>query len=112
MKYVLKLLFDPRGKLSRRPYFLLITMWTLISIIPYILSEDVYNNYIRDRSLVQVLWFFLPKIGSICPHIKRFHDLNMSGYRVLLLCIPIIYIYYQLLLLLKRSAITSTKNDS
>jgi uncharacterized membrane protein YhaH (DUF805 family) len=95
MKNILTFLFDPRGKLSRKSYAVVSVIWIFVFLIPAICPIEASK---LDLSL-----YLLSFMGMTCASIKRFHDLNMSGFKILLLYIPLINIYYEIVLFCARS---------
>jgi uncharacterized membrane protein YhaH (DUF805 family) len=83
----------------------------------------VFENYIEgfvphniffQENIVPILilaLYLLSLISQIFAQIKRFHDLNRSGFQVLLVFVPIIGIYYGLLLLFARSVMPSENSE-
>lgn len=74
---------SPEGRLNRKPYFIRQCILSVANIIPYILLEMEFD-------ILAGLFFLLTGISSIMLNIKRSHDLDKTGWFVLLLAVPLL----------------------
>jgi len=109
---LIKLCFDPRGKIARLPYFTAY-VWCIASFCLSFLLQDVFYSAIADgnlknATLVHSLYFTLtvlyslPVIVLVTITIKRFRDIKMSGFAILFLLVPVLNIYYQFILFFRK----------
>lgn len=105
VKNLIDLLLSPKGRIKRIPYLFGIF---LVAIIYYNLSSAAANFVDEIQSLfiaftvvifvlLIILWPFL------VFHIKRLHDVNLSGWFSLIALIPFINFLFFLFLLFRKS---------
>ncbi|WP_288831822.1 DUF805 domain-containing protein [uncultured Megasphaera sp.] len=93
-------LFSSRGRVNRKPYIISMIILGIVTGFFSCLSEGAEDIVIV--SLVSVIVICLCSIVSILLTIRRFHDLNRSGWYTLLGFIPIVNFVVSLYLLCKR----------
>lgn len=91
------------GRMPRGPFFL----WYLISFVAGALGSSLINNNSKDILGAYLLICFSIYIGIVI-NIRRLHDLNYSGWYILLNLIPIVNIVVFLWLLIGEG--TQDKN--
>lgn len=89
-----KLFFSPSGRINKKTFILSSLSITLLQVL---------LSYATDENSLIYLLFILPAAyASIILCIKRFHDLNKSGWNYLFLVIPLVNIYFLYLLYFKK----------
>lgn len=90
-----QLLFSPYGRLGRLAFFLWMTLMTFINAGACLVIVGVAETVQHQASLgegvaiiLMILVVLLTTWTSFALAIKRFHDMDASGWWVLLLCIP------------------------
>ncbi len=96
------LLFSSSGRISRSTYLLAsITLQFVVVLLYYIISlfipED--SELLWIIGILMVVIFIIPQINIV---IKRFHDLDKSGWYSLLAFVPLINIVFGWILILKE----------
>ena len=88
--------FATTGRIGRLHYFLHSILDSLFLILvllapAWLSPTDEYGGVvISDTTIILMLVLFLVIIGSeICASIRRLHDLDRSGWQVLLLAVPV-----------------------
>jgi len=94
-------IYTTEGRLNRLRYLKYQVMWTLISaVIGFILGfAGGFLSGSTQSLLVTVptgIWSFIAGVGNIMLSIRRLHDLNKSGWFLLIALIPIIDIIFLL----------------
>ena len=82
--------WNAEGRINRLQYFVVL----LFLLIPLFIMAAI----VQDPTGIQVV-LFIGKLLLIPTKIKRFHDMNRSGFYVILTFIPLISLIYYLLLL-------------
>lgn len=107
-------IYKTEGRLNRLRYFKYQIIWMLISaVIGFILGFIgglLSGN--AESLLVTVptgMWSFAAGIGSIMLGIRRLHDLNKSGWFMLLLLIPLINLVFALYVYLAPGQVGANK---
>ena len=109
--------FDFKSKISRKDYWLTILASFIVSFIIEIILRVVfeyeviidYTNFIVTRVaadpglLINDIWTYLNIIPSLSMAIRRLHDINRSGFWVLIALVPVIGWIWLLILLIKPS---------
>lgn len=109
--------FDFKSKISRKDYWLTILASFIVSLIIGIILRVVfeyeviidYTNFIVTRVaanpglLINDIWTYLNIIPSLSMAIRRLHDINRSGFWVLIALVPVIGWIWLLILLIKPS---------
>lgn len=109
--------FDFKSKISRKDYWLTILASFIVSFIIAIILRVVfeyeviidYTNFIVTRVaadpglLINDIWTYLNIIPSLSIAIRRLHDINRSGFWVLISFVPVIGWIWLLILLIKPS---------
>ena len=99
---------DFSGRTSRRDYWLFVLMNIIVSIVlTMILSallgrgltvsnlkdaEEIFNLF-KSGSVagtISLIWYLLNIIPSLSISVRRMHDINKSGWAILVLLIPLI----------------------
>jgi len=93
IRNMLELYFSPSGRINRKTFTWSCLFLTLIQIgIAYLIENSVASSLI----MLPVMYC------SIILCIKRFHDLNKSGWFYLCLLIPVVGLYFLALLAFKK----------
>lgn len=96
------------GRLNRKPYFLrLLILGIIAGILMMIFKGAAAESTIL--SLVCGVIYAVALVGQLSLSIRRAHDLNRTGWIVLLSFIPIINIFFALYLLFFRGTMGSNK---
>jgi len=109
--------FDFKSKISRKDYWLTILASFIVSFIIGIILRVVfeyeviidYTNFIVTRGaadpglLINDIWTYLNIIPSLSIAVRRLHDINRSGFWVLISFVPVIGWIWLLILLIKPS---------
>lgn len=99
-------LFSPAGRANRSWYFWHIILDDLV-IVSLIVVLAVITGL--TGSLLLVLPAIAVVLGGIwggfAITVKRFHDLEMSGWHLLLMAVPLVNIYFGFILLFKRGTL-------
>ena len=95
-----------RGRLSRLQYFLvklfLSGVFYIISLMIESSKTNNRNNYLSETDIILLITFIIYIFFDSIITVKRFHDLGYSGLYYFLTFIPIINIYYGLLLIFRK----------
>jgi uncharacterized membrane protein YhaH (DUF805 family) len=98
-------LFSPRGRIPRRAFwgFHLVSYTVLLCGVSLLDAINVRSDTVEIIALV----FFVPiaiawVYSAICIRVKRFHDMDCSGFYCLFLLIPYISFLASLFLYLSR----------
>ena len=109
---MLKEIFTTKGRMNRLPYlkytiFFMVVMF-LISFVAGILTFVLTGDMELEGILYYVLVFIfnLPcTIGAFMTSIRRLHDLNRSGYFILLGFLPIVNFLLEIYMLFFRGTV-------
>ena len=103
-KSFIKFFLSPKGRIKRLPF--------LFGIVPlsaflYFLSR-IFNGRLEEIEALSILLVMLMGVLLLLwaywiLHIKRLHDVNLSGWFSLINLIPIINIFFFLFLLFKKA---------
>lgn len=74
--------FSCEGRVNRRQYLLVLVLWAIV-------VSCISVPFLDNPSALQALHFFLA-LFLLPTQIKRLHDMNMSGWVVLLVIIPLV----------------------
>ncbi|MBQ3442651.1 MAG: DUF805 domain-containing protein [Selenomonadaceae bacterium] len=94
-------IYTTEGRLNRLRYLKYQVMWTIIStVIGFILGlTGGFLSGDPDSALIVVptgIWSFIAGVGGVMLGIRRLHDLNKSGWFMLLGLIPLINVIFAL----------------
>ena len=98
-------IYTTEGRLNRLRYFMYQILWMLISAVVGAILGFIGGFLTNDVQSLLVtvptgMWSFVASVGSIMISIRRLHDLNKSGWFMLLLVIPFVNIVFILYLYL------------
>lgn len=82
MNKLLGVYFSFKGRLSRKEFWLYYVIPFVL--VGYLLSQIGNEYFVIDALLVLSIW------PSLAVQVKRWHDINKSGWWVLILLVPII----------------------
>lgn len=107
-------IYTTQGRLNRLRYLKYQVLWTIISaVIVFILGfVGGFLSGSTQSILVTVptgIWSFIAGVGNIMLSIRRLHDLNKSGWFLLLALIPIIDIIFLLYIWLMPGTVGNNK---
>ena len=109
---MLKEIFTTKGRLNRLPYLkytiILMVMMFLTSFVAGILTFVLTGDMELEGILYYVLVFIfnLPfTVGAFMTSIRRLHDLNRSGYFILLGFLPIVNFLLEIYMLFFRGTV-------
>jgi len=106
-------LFIPKGRISLTQYWL---FWFLFGFFYFLIDsilEITSNNVLRNVFFYDFKLIFFLTLGfilillifsNLIITIKRFHDLNRTGWSALLLIIPVVNIYFLIILLFSKGS--------
>lgn len=97
MKLKLKQLFSADGKINRKEFALINLTYIILEGINFFLSNKGYSYNVITYPI-----FFLMYYIIACAIIKRFHQIDKSGWYLLRLLIPIYNVYLAILLFFKK----------
>lgn len=100
---LLEKIYTVEGRLNRLRLLKYQIIWTLISMVVGFIIGFIggFVSGNPESVLVTVptgIWSFVASIGSIMLSIRRLHDLNKSGWFILIILIPIVNIAFALYL--------------
>lgn len=107
-------IYTTEGRLNRWRYFKYQIIWVLISAVVGAILGFIGGllSGNAESLLVTVptgMWSFAAGIGSIMLGIRRLHDLNKSGWFMLLLLIPLINLVFALYVYLAPGQVGANK---
>lgn len=107
-------IYTTEGRLNRWRYFKCQIIWVLISAVVGAILGFIGGllSGNAESLLVTVptgMWSFAAGIGSIMLGIRRLHDLNKSGWFMLLLLIPLINLVFALYVYLAPGQVGANK---
>lgn len=91
--------FSYSGRLNRKPYFIRQFAINLMAIIIYAILVSLDEN---TGELLGGIVSSIAGISCLLLGIRRLHDLDKSGWYILIMCIPIINIVFGLYLLFAK----------
>ncbi|MBQ4405278.1 MAG: DUF805 domain-containing protein [Selenomonadaceae bacterium] len=96
---LLNKIYTTEGRLNRLSFLKYQVIWTLISAVVVFILAFIGGFLSGDPQSVLVtvptgIWSFISGIGSIMISIRRLHDLNKSGWWLLLFLIPLVDIFF------------------
>jgi len=99
------LLFSPKGRLNRKAFF-----WTsvLVSILTSVLSVVLTIISTSIGGIISPILMVISIVISVMLIIKRWHDLDKSGWMTLTMIIPLVNLFIGLYLLFAKG--TKGKN--
>lgn len=105
MEQMLNKIYTTEGRLNRLRYFIYSIAWSLISSVIGFILGSIGGLLSSDPESVLVIvpvgiWSFVAGIGSIMIAIRRLHDLNKSGWFLLIGLIPLVNMIFMLYILL------------
>lgn len=105
MEEMLNKIYTTEGRLNRLRYFIYSIAWSLISSVVGFILGSIGGLLSSDPESVLVIvpvgiWSFVAGIGSIMIAIRRLHDLNKSGWFLLIGLIPLVNMIFMLYILL------------
>lgn len=94
--------FSYQGRLNRKPYFFRSLLIIFLETICYIIFDFVWKDDLLSLILllISIFVFILCVIADVLLDIRRLHDVNKSGWFVLLTLIPAITPFFYLYLFL------------
>jgi uncharacterized membrane protein YhaH (DUF805 family) len=102
-------LFSAKGRIRRRNYFILNLIYTVF-IIPIIAISNYSDNNINFKGQLLIVLICIALLLVFIPvTIRRFHDMEYSGWFVLLLFVPLVNLGGGILLLFKDGTIGQNK---
>lgn len=107
---ILKTLFSPEGRVNRKPYILWLTFFTIFQMI-FLSLETIFKGAAMEMifDLLYIVSLFVIFYASVILAVKRSHDINKSGFFIILMFIPIINIYPTIVLMGQKG--TNGGND-
>lgn len=111
---LLNKIYTTEGRLNRLRYFMYQIIWMLISaVVGAILGFmcEFLTNDVQSLLVIvpTVIFSFAAGIGSIMLGIRRLHDLNKSGWFMLLLLVPLINMVFALYMYLAPGQVGANK---
>lgn len=105
MEEMLNKIYTTEGRLNRLRYFMYSIVWSIISSVVGFILGSIGGLLSSDPESVLVMvpvgiWSFVAGIGSIMIAIRRLHDLNKSGWFLLISLIPLVNMIFVLYILL------------
>ena len=82
-----KMLFSFEGRVNRKPYWMLVLVLLIGTIITTIIDLETTG---RDTGFASLLFLLLILWPSLAIQVKRWHDRDKSGWWVLINFIPIL----------------------
>jgi uncharacterized membrane protein YhaH (DUF805 family) len=102
-------LFSAKGRIRRRNYFILNLIYTAF-IFPIIAISNYSDNNINFIDQLLILLICIALLLVFIPvTIRRFHDMEYSGWFLLLLFVPLVNLGGGILLLFKDGTIGQNK---
>lgn len=95
-----QMLFSFSGRLGRKEFSIYCLFFLITSFILYFLLSE---------KTADALLFFIFAWPSLAMQVKRLHDLNKSGWYVLLNVVPIVNLIMFVILLVRKGALESNK---
>ncbi|MCV6599263.1 MAG: DUF805 domain-containing protein [Alphaproteobacteria bacterium] len=107
---ILKTLFNPEGRVNRKKYISWLALFTIFQL-SFLIIESLFSGEIVESffAILYIVSLFLIFYASIILAVKRSHDINKSGFFIILMFIPIINIYPTIVLMCQKG--TSGQND-
>lgn len=114
MEEMLNKIYTTEGRLNRLRYFMYSVIWSLISSVIGFILGSIGGLLSNDPESVLItvpvgIWSFVAGIGSIMIAIRRLHDLNKSGWFLLISLIPLINIIFVFYILLMPGTVGSNR---
>lgn len=105
LEEMLNKIYTTEGRLNRLRYFMYSIVWSIISSVVGFILGSIGGLLSSDPESVLVMvpvgiWSFVAGIGSIMIAIRRLHDLNKSGWFLLISLIPLVNMIFVLYILL------------
>ena len=100
---LLNKIYTTEGRLNRLSFLKYQVIWTLISAVVVFILGFIGGFLSGDPQSILVtgptgIWSFISGIGGVMLSIRRLHDLDKSGWMLLLVLIPLIDIIFLLYL--------------
>lgn len=94
--------FSYQGRLNRKPYFWRSLLIMFLEMICYIVFDSVEDDDLFSVSLllISIVIFVACVIADLMLDIRRLHDVNKSGWFILLTIIPAVTPFFYLYLFL------------
>ena len=105
----MKKIFSPNGRLRRRNYLVFDLIFTILIFLIEMILEYLKTNFNLINLFLMIFIFIFLLILFTIMTIKRFHDIEYSGWSILLLLIPIINLGGSFLLLFKDGTVGPNK---
>ena len=107
-------IYTTEGRLNRLRYFMYQILWMIISAVVGAILGFIGGFLTNDvQSLLVIvptgIFSFAAGIGSIMLGIRRLHDLNKSGWFMLLLLVPLINLVFVLYMYLAPGQVGANK---
>lgn len=105
LNFLIHLFLSPKGRIKRLPYLFGILPMAFISYYSSSVTAQFINEIENPIIVILILIFVL--IMIVWPfwvlHIKRLHDVNLSGWFSLIFLIPVINFFFVLFLFFRKS---------
>ena len=107
---LLNKIYTTEGRLNRLRYFKYQVIWSIISAIGGFILGFIGGFLSGDPQSVLVtvptgIWSIVAGIGGIMLSIRRLHDLDKSGWFLLIALIPIVNIFFAFYIWLKPGTV-------
>ena len=90
-------IFDPRGRLHRLKFSLIVFIIYILKNFIYIDANTLSSNELLPYSISVILMYYI----YICTLLKRLNDINSSRWLVLLDLVPVANLVFEIYLFLK-----------
>ncbi|MEZ3501229.1 DUF805 domain-containing protein [Pantoea sp. KPR_PJ] len=87
---VLKMYAVFNGRCRRKTFWLFLLFSTLISLACSAVDELLGLNVFRDQGLLSLIYSVAVLIPSVAVGVRRLHDLDRSGWWLLIMLIPLL----------------------
>jgi len=111
---MLEKIFTTKGRLNRLAYLKYMIGFSVVSflinfIVAFVFVALTGNQESTVLNILSVIVTLPMTIGSIMAGIRRLHDLNRSGWFMLIVLIPIVDVIFGLYMLFRRGTEGSNK---
>ena len=91
---IIWLLFSLKGRISRQPYWLFMLALLLITFVP---AFTIFEAYSSEAEYYVNFVSFITLYPAIAVQVKRWHDIDKSGWWILINFIPFIGIIWAII---------------
>ncbi|MBE8949579.1 MAG: DUF805 domain-containing protein [Quinella sp. 3Q1] len=96
---LLNKVYTTEGRLNRLSFYKFYFTWLLVSAVVGFILGFIGGFLSGDPQSVLVtvptgIWSFIAGIGSMMISVRRLHDLNKSGWWLLLALVPVVNIFF------------------